>query len=85
MRILAILTLLLAPFFAGTALADDAEGKITKINEDAESITLDNGKDYRLPGEFDYSAIEKGMKVIITYDLVDNVRYISNIDEADGG
>ncbi|MDM7850360.1 DUF1344 domain-containing protein [Pseudochrobactrum kiredjianiae] len=85
MRILAILTLLLTPFFAGTALADDAEGKITKINEDAESITLDNGKDYRLPGEFDYSAIEKGMKVIITYDLVDNVRYISNIDEADGG
>ena len=85
MRIFAILTLLLAPFFAGAALADDAEGKITKINEDAESITLDNGKDYRLPGEFDYSAIEKGMKVIITYDLVDNVRYISNIDEADGG
>lgn len=85
MRILAILTVLLAPLLAGTALADDAEGKITKINEDTETITLDNGKDYRLPGEFDYSAIEKGMKVIVTYDLVDNVRYISNIDEADGG
>ncbi|MDP8251546.1 DUF1344 domain-containing protein [Pseudochrobactrum saccharolyticum] len=85
MRILAILTVLLAPLFAGTALADDAEGKITKINEDTETITLDNGKDYRLPGEFDYSAIEKCMKVIVTYDLVDNVRYISNIDEADGG
>ncbi|QYM72622.1 DUF1344 domain-containing protein [Pseudochrobactrum sp. Wa41.01b-1] len=85
MRILAILTVLLAPLFACTALADDAEGKITKINEDTETITLDNGKDYRLPGEFDYSAIEKGMKVIVTYDLVDNVRYISNIDEADGG
>lgn len=85
MRILAILTLLLAPLFAGTALADDAEGKITNINEDAKSITLDNGKEYRLPGEFDYSAIEKGMKVIVTYDLVDNVRYISNIDETNDG
>lgn len=83
MRILAILTLLLAPLFAGTALADDAEGKITNINEETESITLDNGKDYRLPGEFDYSAIETGMKVIVTFDLVDNIRYISNIDEAD--
>jgi hypothetical protein len=85
MRLLAILTLLLTPFFASIALADDAEGKITKIDEETESITLDNGKSYRLPGEFDYSAIEKGMKVIVTYDLVDNVRYISNIDEADGG
>ncbi|WP_439273423.1 DUF1344 domain-containing protein [Pseudochrobactrum sp. HB0163] len=83
MRILALLMLLLTPFFAGTALADDAEGKITAINEDAETLTLDDGKEYRLPGEFDYSTIETGMKVIVTFDVVDKVRYISNIDEAD--
>lgn len=85
MRILAVFTLMLTPFFAGTALADDAEGKITNINEDTETITLDNGKEYHLPGEFDYSAIEQGMKVIVTFDLVDNIRYISNIADADNG
>lgn len=84
MRSLAILTLLLAPLFAGNALADDAEGKITTINEDTETITLDNGVTYRLPGEFDYRDLKKGMKVIVTFDLVDNIRYISNIDETDG-
>lgn len=83
MRILAVLTLLLAPFFAGTALADDVEGKIIKINEEAETVTLDNGKEYRLPGEFNYSGLEKGMKVILTFDVVGETRFISNIDESD--
>ena len=71
-----------ASLFSTVAMADDVEGKITGINQDKETITLDDGKTYKLPGEFDYSAINKGMKVIILYDEADNTRFITDIQEA---
>ena len=71
-----------ASLFSTVAMADDVEGKITGINQDKETITLDDGKTYKLPGEFDYSAISKGMKVIILYDEADNTRFITDIQEA---
>jgi len=83
MRILITLLFVLGSLFSTVALADDAEGKITKIDEDNDTITLDDGKVYKLPGEFDYSAINEGMKVMISYDVVDQDRFITNIEEAE--
>ncbi len=82
MHYLVGLIFIIASMFSSVAMADDAEGRITSINEDSDTITLDDGKKYRLPGEFDYSAIEKGMSVLIIYDLVDNVRFVTDIQEA---
>ncbi|MCO4318486.1 DUF1344 domain-containing protein [Phyllobacterium sp. 21LDTY02-6] len=71
-----------ASLFPVGALADDAQGTITKIDEDNSTITLDDGKVYKLPGEFDLSAIEKGMKVTLMFDVVDKERYITDIEQA---
>lgn len=76
------LLFIIASLFSTVAMADDVEGKITGINQDKETITLDDGKVYKLPGEFDYSAISKGMKVIILYDEADNTRFVTDIQEA---
>jgi hypothetical protein len=76
------LIFIIASLFSTVAMADDVEGKITGINKDNETITLDDGKTYQLPGEFDYSVISKGMKVIILYDEADNTRFITDIQEA---
>ena len=83
MHYLVGLILVIASLFSTVAMADDdAEGKITAINKDSETITLDDGETYKLPGEFDISAINKGMKVLIIYDMVDNTRFITDIQEA---
>lgn len=76
------LLFIIASLFSSVAMADDAEGKITSINQESDTITLDDGKTYKLPGEFDYAAINKGMKVLIIYDLVDKTRFITDIQEA---
>ena len=82
MHYLVGLILVVASLFSTVAMADDTEGKITGINRDSETITLDDGETYKLPGEFDYSALNKGMKVIIIYDMVDSTRFITDIQEA---
>ena len=38
---------------SGAAFAAEAEGQIKKIDKDNLTITLDDGKSYKLPGEFD--------------------------------
>ncbi|KXF79465.1 hypothetical protein ATN84_00885 [Paramesorhizobium deserti] len=83
MRILITLLFVLGSLFSTVAMADDAEGKIVSIDEDSDTITLDDGKAYKLPGEFDYSAINEGMKVMLSYDVVDQDRFITNIEEAE--
>ncbi|MBV2142521.1 DUF1344 domain-containing protein [Falsochrobactrum sp. TDYN1] len=82
MHYLVGLLFIIASLFSTVAMAGDAEGKITGINPDEETITLDDGSVYKLPGEFDYSAIDKGMKVLILYDVADNTRFVTDIQEA---
>ena len=58
--------------FAFPALAADVEGKITKIDQENLTITLENGQTYKLPTEMDVSVIEQGMDVVVAYREVDN-------------
>ncbi|EKF41357.1 DUF1344 domain-containing protein [Nitratireductor indicus] len=53
--------------FALPALAADAEGKVTKVDEDNLTITLENGQTYKLPSEMDISVIQPGMEVVLAY------------------
>ena len=78
MRILtgAILVALLT---SGTAFAAEAEGHIKSIDQDALTITLEDGKSYKLPGEFDMESIQTGMDVILAYDEVDGQRLITDM------
>ena len=60
---------------AGIAAAASDEGRITSIDTQAMTITLDNGNSYRLPGEFNLEAIEVGTEVYIAYDQVEGRRH----------
>ncbi|WEX11949.1 DUF1344 domain-containing protein [Chelativorans sp. AA-79] len=57
-----VLGLLAAP-----ALAADTEGKITEVDPQAMTITLDDGSTYKLPAEIDMSAISDGVQVVLAY------------------
>ena len=45
-----------ALMISAAAFAAEAEGQIKAIDKDNLTITLDNGKSYKLPGEFDVDA-----------------------------
>ncbi|WP_297322868.1 DUF1344 domain-containing protein [uncultured Bartonella sp.] len=76
-----LLAIFLCPVFA---YADDVKGTITAIDENNNTIELDNGKTYDLPGEFDYSVLNEGMKVIVFYDTQGNNRYVTDIEPQEG-
>lgn len=61
------------------APADQIEGKITAIDAEKQTITLEDGKTYRLPAEFDASAIEEGQTILFAYDVVGGVNLITDI------
>ncbi len=65
---------------AGTALAAEVEGQIKKIDIDQLTITLDNGKSYKLPGELDVSTLKEGMEIVLAYDEVGGENVITDMD-----
>lgn len=66
--------------FTGAALAAQAEGHIKKIDSDNLTITLDDGKSYKLPGEFDMASIKEGMEVLIAYDKIGGENLITDME-----
>lgn len=65
---------------SGAALAAEAEGKIKSIDKDKSLIMLDNGKSYKLPGEFDVDNIKPGMDILIAYDVVAGENLITDME-----
>jgi len=66
------------------AHADSVEGVIARIDATTNTVQLDDGNQYLMPGEIDYSLIREGMKILLFYDIgADDKRYVSFI-EADG-
>lgn len=84
MRKLIFIGLLATFLYPAFAFADNVKGTITAINESNNTIELDNGKIYDLPGEFDYSVLNEGMKVIVFYDTEGNNRYVTDIEPQEG-
>jgi hypothetical protein len=71
---------LCAAFLMTTAaLAAEAEGKIKAIDQDNQTITLDDGKSYKLPGEFDMDSIKAGMEVLLAYDEIEGQNLITDM------
>lgn len=62
---------------AGALAAEaDTDGEIKQFDADAMTITLDDGKTYKLPAEVDLSAITEGVMVVIRYDSRDGANQI---------
>lgn len=69
-----------ALLFTTAATAAEAEGKIKAIDKDNSTITLDDGKSYKLPGEFDAETLKEGMDIILAYDKVGNENLITDME-----
>jgi uncharacterized protein DUF1344 len=65
---------------SGAAFAAEAEGKIKSIDKDNLTITLSDGKSYKLPGEFDVDALKEGMVVVLAYDKVGGENLITDME-----
>ncbi|MGE0279742.1 MAG: DUF1344 domain-containing protein [Rhizobiaceae bacterium] len=71
----AIATLLISD----AAFAAEAEGKVKKLDPEAQTITLDDGKSYKLPGEFDIATLHEGMDILLAYDKVNGENLITDM------
>ena len=68
-----------AGLLAVPALAAETDGTITAIDREAMTITLDDGKTYKLPGEFNLDGFETGMVARIAYEEVEGQRQITDM------
>lgn len=62
-----------------TAFAAETEGKIKSIDKDKMTITLSDGKSYKLPGEVDVEGLDAGMQILIAYDKVNGENMITDM------
>ena len=70
-----------AAFILSTAaFAAEAEGKIETIDKEKLTITLDDGKSYKLPGEFDVEIIKEGMDILLAYDEIGGEKLITDME-----
>ena len=65
---------------SATAFAGDAEGRIRSVDTEKMTVTLDDGKTYKLPAEMDVSAVEPGLTILLAYDVVDGVNQITDLE-----
>ena len=77
MRILPVVAAAL--MVAGLAHAAEIEGQIRTIDRENLTITLDDGKSYRLPGEFDVDSLSEGMEILFAYDEIGGENLITDI------
>lgn len=64
---------------SAAALAAQAEGQIKSVNAEKGTITLDDGKSYKMPGEFDVASLEVGTEIIVNYDEVNGERLVTDM------
>jgi hypothetical protein len=72
--------LMFSTVISSGAFAAEAEGKVKSVDRDNLTITLDDGKSYKLPGEFDIDAIQEGMQALIAYDMVGDQNMITDME-----
>ncbi|MGN6537581.1 MAG: DUF1344 domain-containing protein [Mesorhizobium sp.] len=65
---------------AGSAFAGQTEGLIKKVDKDAMTLTLDDGKSYKLNAEMDVDSLKPGMDVVIAYDVTDGQNVITDVE-----
>lgn len=70
---------MLAPFTAWAQSAD-TEATITDVSISELTISLDDGKVYQAPTEFNFEGLEKGVKVLVFYTVVDGKRMINDLE-----
>jgi Cu/Ag efflux protein CusF len=65
------------------AFAGQTEGLIKKVDKDALTLTLDDGKSYKLNAETDLDALKPGMDVVIAYDVTNGENVVTDMELPD--
>jgi len=65
------------------AFAGQTEGLIKKIDKDALTLTLEDGKSYKLNAETDLDALKPGMDVVIAYDVTNGENVVTDMELPD--
>jgi Protein of unknown function (DUF1344) len=66
--------------FAASAESDDVEATIKNIDTAKLVLTLDDGKSYTAPEEFNFEGLKPGVKVIVFYTETDGKRVINDLE-----
>jgi hypothetical protein len=69
---------LLSPL-SGSAQSMDVEATIKSIDVKQLNLTLDDGKTYKVPEEFNFDGLASGVKVVVFYTVVDGTRVIDDL------
>jgi hypothetical protein len=64
---------------SSAAMAADDEGKVSRVDPEAMTLTLDNGNTDKLSGEFDIEALEVGVEVVLAYDTVGGEKLVTDL------
>lgn len=65
------------------AFAAQTEGLIKKVDRDSLTITLDNGKTYKMNAETDIDSLKEGMDIVIAYDVTDGENVVTDMQLPD--
>lgn len=74
-----VLCALFALFMTNAALAEIAEGTIKAVDNEKQTVTLDDGSQFKLSSEFDFTALTEGVEVTIAYDLINGVNIVTDM------
>ncbi|TCV76320.1 uncharacterized protein DUF1344 [Neorhizobium sp. R1-B] len=83
MRILIAALLATASMFSplnGWAQSADVEATIKTVDVKALSLTLDDGKTYKVPEEFNFEGLKAGVKVLVFFTEVDGHRIVDDLE-----
>ncbi len=83
MRILITALLATASVFSplrSWAQSADVEATIKSVDTGALSFTLDDGKTYKVPEEFNFEGLDAGVKVIVFYTEIDGHRVVDDLE-----
>ncbi|MCF6099248.1 MULTISPECIES: DUF1344 domain-containing protein [Mesorhizobium] len=65
------------------AFAGQTEGLIKEIDKETLTLTLDDGKSYKLNAETDLEALKPGMDIVIAYDETNGENIITDMQLPD--
>ncbi|TGQ63676.1 DUF1344 domain-containing protein [Mesorhizobium sp. M00.F.Ca.ET.186.01.1.1] len=65
------------------AFAGQTEGLIKKVDKDTMTLTLDDGKAYKLNPETDLESLQPGMDIVIAYDVTNGENVITDMQLPD--
>ncbi|GLQ77951.1 hypothetical protein GCM10007881_14670 [Mesorhizobium huakuii] len=72
-----------ALLYSTAAFAGQTEGLIKKIDKDALTLTLDDGKSYKLNAETDLDSLKPGMDIVIAYDVTNGENVVTDMQLPD--